>query len=220
MFTFKCPQCDASAPVIDLRQRFSRQGRKGKRPCRSCGAWLELENGFQVGVLMGLFCGFPAGLIASLLQAHVFPDRWLAQILVCVAVAVPIAIPMAAFVVSRFGRWHVLADGYHDSGEVKKWSRLSAASCWIGLGIWLLALLAVAVQAGLLPGRMLADRDSEAVTGLALRSFITMGACLLAGLTLSLVAMWIGYRAWRKRTEARLAERGSTVHEGGPAAET
>ena len=200
MLTFGCPKCGHNIRLVDLRQRLSPQGRRGKRLCPGCGAWLECANGYQLAALSGVILGL---LIGSFL---VWTGSEWAGLAIVLALAIAVGLTIAPLLVARFGRWQVLADGFHDSADVRKWSRVATVSGLVGVTALLLANLSISLQARALPERLQSAQTTEALRELSHRFMAGVILSLTAGMAIGVVALWISYRAWRRRGEARSAE--------------
>ena len=200
MLTFGCPSCGAHIRLVDVRQRLSPQGRRGKRQCPGCGAWVECANGYQLSALLGMFMGLVIGAFS------VWTDREWAGLAIVAALAIVVGITIGPLLVARFGRWRVLADGFHDSADVRKWSRVANVSALVGVAALLLASLSVSLQARALPERLQGVQTGEGLSELVRHFMAGMLLSFTAGLAIGVAALWISYRAWRRRGEARSAE--------------
>jgi hypothetical protein len=113
----------------------------------------------------------------------------------------------APFMLLRFGRWRILADGYRDSPEFTRWSRVMNASALIGFTVLLLALVAVELEVRyLLLSRLPRARTWAAMDTLFHRTMLTIGLTFGAGLAAGLAALVISARAAVRRQRARDAE--------------
>ena len=204
MLTFGCPRCGTHIRLVDLRQRLSPQGRRGKRLCPGCGAWLECANGYQLSALFGMFLGLVIGAFS------VWTDREWAGLAIVAALAIAVGVTIAPLLVARFGRWRVLADGFHDSTDVRKWSRVATVSALIGIAALALANLSVWLQTRRLLERVPNAQTGEALQGLAHWFIAGVILSFVAGLAIAVAALWISYRAWQRRGEARSAENPSS----------
>ena len=200
---FPCPNCRTAVPIWPgLRRRFSRQGRRGKRQCPACGAWLELRNAYRLGMVWGLVLGVLVGPSNLLLP---WDSDWARLAAVC-ALAFAVSSAMSPLVLVRFGRWRVLPDGYHDSAEVVRWTRLMNVSIWAGLAAMWLTGLAVYFEARRSVARLAAIDRPEAWDALFRRTELIVvglgGAGLLAGAALVAFSL----KAAARRERARDAE--------------
>ena len=201
MLTFGCPRCGTHIRLVDLRPRLSPQGRRGKRLCPGCGAWLECANGYQLSALCGAILGLAVG------GFSVWAGREWTGLAIVAALAIVVGVTIAPLLVARFGRWRVLADGFTD---VRKWSRVATVSALIGIAALALANLSVWLQTRRLLERVPNAQTGEALQGLAHWFIAGVILSFVAGLAIAVAALWISYRAWQRRGEARSAENPSS----------
>jgi hypothetical protein len=205
MLTFACPKCSARVPLWPgLRARFSRQGRRGKRQCPSCGAWLELRNGYLLSLAYGLMLGLfiSAFRFVPWVSGLVWSDR----LLVLLVLAVVLGFTALPLMLLRFGRWQVLADGYRDSPEVTRWSRLMNASAWIAFVALAVIPVTIYIEVRQLLSRLPAPPTPEGMDALVHRVELTIGVTFGAGLAVGLAALGVSIRAAVRRQRARDAE--------------
>lgn len=200
---FSCPNCNAAVPIWPgLRWRFSRQGRRGKRQCPACGTWLELRNAYRLGMVCGLVLGALVGPSNLLLP---WESDWARLGAVC-ALAVVASLTLFPLVLARFGRWRVLADGYRDSAEVVRWTRIMNMSAWAGVAAMLLMGLAVYFEARSSVAHLASIHRPEAWDALFRRTEVIVGALGGAGLLAVAVLLAVSMRAAARRERARDAE--------------
>jgi hypothetical protein len=112
----------------------------------------------------------------------------------------------AALLIVRFGRWQVLADGYRESAESTRWSRVMNTSAWIGVATLFVMQLAIGLEWRHLVSRLPAAQTMEAIGVLIHRTELTVGVTFGAGVAVSLVTIAISIRAAVRRQRARDAE--------------
>jgi len=121
MFKITCPQCKVKTAI---GPRGFRNWFRSERPCRACGANLEMTNPLLVGGLFGLVLGcLPWALSA------VVGTEWAAGLLL----ALPVILLLFRYAILPLGKWRVVPDSLPDCQAYKTWIRVS----WIadGLGI-------------------------------------------------------------------------------------
>ena len=199
---FPCPNCRTAVPIWPgLRRRFSRQGRRGKRQCPACGAWLELRNAYRLSILWGLLFGVLVGLSDVALPWHSDSARLGA---VC-ALGVGGSLISWPPLVVWFGRWRVLADGYHESAEVVRWTRVTDISAYAGLAVMLLTGLAVWYGAHSSWAHLAVTHRAEEWDALS-RRLVLIGALGGAGLLAGAALVAFSLKAAARRERARDAE--------------
>ncbi len=201
MLKFKCPRCSVDIPLWPgFRQRFSRQGRRGKHQCPSCGAWIALRNGY----FLSLACGLVLGAIGGASLSLPWTSQW-DRLAVSLALAVILGFT-AALLIVRFGRWQVLADGYQESPEFTRWSRVMNTSAWIGVATLFVMQLAIGLEWRHLVSRLPAAQTMEAIGVVIHRTELAVGVTFGAGVAVTLVTIAISIRAAVRRQRARDAE--------------
>jgi hypothetical protein len=131
---------------------------------------------------------------------------WSDRLFILLVLAVVLAVTVGPLVLLRFGRWQVLADGYRDSPEVIRWSRLMNASAWISFVVLLLVAVTIALELRELLSRLPDARTAEAMDALFDRAMLTSDLTFGAGLAVALAALGVSIRAALRRQQAREAE--------------
>jgi hypothetical protein len=150
-------------------------------------------------------CGLVLGVTGGVSLFLPWASGW-ERLAVSLALAVVLGFTAAPLMILRFGRWQVLADGYRESPEFTRWSRVMNTSAWIGAATVFVMLFAIGLEVRHLVSRLPAAQTMEATGVLIYRTELTVGITFGAGVAVSLVAIAISIRAAVRRQRARDAE--------------